>query len=83
MSLITPPFRGSIGPPVSHWPDLSKGDCVQVFQGPRTVASGAVDMVALDGSVLWLIQDRGLGRTLLLRTDGLSVYRRPRPKTSQ
>lgn len=83
MSLIIPPLRGMVGRAVTHWPDLSRGDCVQVCQGPRTVASGTVDMVALDGSVLWLIQDRGLGRTLLLRADGFSVYRRPSGKASQ
>jgi len=42
----------------------------------RAVTSGRIDMLAMDGSVLWLQQDEGKGRALFLHSDGLRVYRR-------
>jgi hypothetical protein len=41
------------------------------------MTSGRIDMLSLDGSVLWLQQDEGKGRALFLHSDGLRVYRRP------
>jgi hypothetical protein len=45
------------------------------------MAAGRIDMLALDGSVLWLHKVTGNDRSLFLRSDGLRVYclsRRPK-----
>jgi hypothetical protein len=46
------------------------------------MTSGRIDMLSLDGSVLWLQQDEGKGRALFLHSDGLRVYRR-QPSTKK
>lgn len=63
--------------PVPNWCKLSRGDKVEVVTYERTVTSGRIDMLAMDGSVLWLQQDDGKGRALFLHSDGVLVYRRP------
>jgi hypothetical protein len=32
-------------------------------------------LIALDGSVFWIIQKDGMGRTMFCHDDGLSVFR--------
>lgn len=69
---------GSATPePVPNWCTLSRTDEVEIHGQGRAMTSGRIDMLALDGSVLWLQQDEGKGRALFLHSDGLRVYRRP------
>lgn len=56
---------------------LSRTDEVEIYNHGRVMTSGRIDMLSLDGSVLWLQQDEGKGRALFLHSDGLRVYRRP------
>jgi hypothetical protein len=63
--------------PVSNWGKLSRSDEVTVCRDRRKVAAGRVDMVALDGSVFWIIQEDGKGRAMVHRKDGLTVFRKP------
>lgn len=63
--------------PVPNWTKLSRTDHVEIHNHGRVITSGRIDMVALDGSVLWLQQDEGKGRALFLHCDGLRVYRKP------
>jgi hypothetical protein len=51
---------------------------VDLYLHRAGVASGRVDMLAPDGSVLWIIQNGGKGRAMFLHSDGLTVFRRPR-----
>jgi hypothetical protein len=72
------PHTGSRTPePVPNWTKLSRTDQVEIHNHGRVITSGRIDMLAMDGSVLWLQQDEGKGRALFLHSDGLRVYRRP------
>ena len=70
------PFPARV--PVANWATLSPAEEVEIRCNGRTVAAGCVDMRALDGSVIWLIQDGGRGRALFLQGDGVTVFRRAR-----
>lgn len=63
--------------PVPNWSKLSRADDVEIHGHGRAVTTGLIDMLALDGSVLWLQQNDGKGRVLFLHSDGVRVYRRP------
>jgi hypothetical protein len=49
-----------------------------VHRNGKTLTSGRVDMLALDGSVFWLIQDNGKGRAMFLPDDDVMVFRHKR-----
>jgi hypothetical protein len=55
---------------------------VEIHRQGQPIASGRIDMLALDGSLLWLQQDDGKGRALFLLSDGLRVYRLPAPRNA-
>ena len=77
-SRIANPHTGSSRPePIHNWCSLSRTDEVEIYNHGRVMTSGRIDMLSLDGSVLWLQQDEGKGRALFLHSDGLRVYRRP------
>jgi hypothetical protein len=46
---------------VPDWSKLSRGD--------GSTAAGLIDMLALDRSVLWVIQDGGRGRVMICSAD--------------
>jgi hypothetical protein len=68
--------------PIRNWSTLSRTDQVEIHYHGRVISSGRIDMLAMDGSVLWLQQDEGQGRALFLHSDGLRVYRR-QPSTKK
>lgn len=70
------PARLSPLEPVPNWCRLSRSDEVTVCRGRRRVTAGRVDMVALDGSVFWIIQEDGKGRAMVHQKDGLAVFRK-------
>jgi len=77
-SRTTTPHTGSPRPgPIPNWSTLSRADQVEIHHHGQVITSGCIDMLAMDGSVLWLQQDDGKGRALFLHSDGLRVYRRP------
>lgn len=63
--------------PIPDWAKLSHDDEISLYLGEQELASGRVDMRALDGSVLWIIHHDGRGRAMFLHNDGLLVFRRP------
>jgi hypothetical protein len=65
--------------PVPNWTKLTRADHVAILHHGEEIATGHVDMLAPDGSVLWLIQDSGRGRALFLHSDDAKVFRRPNP----
>jgi hypothetical protein len=76
-SRSTKPHTASPRPePIPNWSTLSRTDEVEIHNHGQVVASGRIDMLAMDGSVLWLQLDDGQGRALFLHSDGLRVYRR-------
>jgi hypothetical protein len=62
--------------PIPNWCTLSRADHVEIYKHGKAIAAGRIDMLALDGSVLWLRKDAGNDRALFLHSDGLRVYRR-------
>ncbi len=82
MALIPAPKRETSttrpGEPIANWCRLSKGDTVDIFGTHGALASGQIDMLSCDGSMLWIIEDEGRGRTLFLYDDGVRVRRRLR-----
>lgn len=50
---------------------------VQITAGGRTLREGQVDMVADDGTVLWMARDGVFERQLVLRSDGVEAWIRP------
>jgi len=54
---------------VPDWSKLSRGDVVRVFRRDGGAVAGVIDMVALDRSVLWVIQDDGRGRVMICSAD--------------
>lgn len=63
---------------LTNWSSLSRGDEVEIYKHGELIAAGRIDMLALDGSILWLHKDTGNDRSLFLHSDGLRVYRRGR-----
>ena len=55
--------------PVPDWSKLSRGDAVRVFRPDGSSMLGQVDMLALDRSVFWIIQDDGGGRVMVCSAD--------------
>jgi hypothetical protein len=61
---------------VPNWCTLSRTDEVEIRQNGRTIATGRIDLLAFDGSMLWIQRDQGKGRALFLHSDGVTVCRR-------
>lgn len=64
--------------PMPNWTKLSRKDEVEIYRHGEFVASGRLDMLALDGSVFWVVQNDGRGRAMFLHSDGFTVLRLPR-----
>ena len=61
--------------PIANWSKLSRADYVQIHQHGEVIATGRIDMLAADGSVLWLHLAGGNERAIFLQSDGLRIYR--------
>ena len=61
--------RPHLSAPVPDWSKLSRGDVVRVFRRDGSSMLGQIDMLALDRSVFWLIQDEGRGRVMVCSAD--------------
>jgi hypothetical protein len=67
--------------PVLNWTKLARQDDLKlVHRNGKTLTSGRVDVLALDGSVFWLIQDNGKGRAMFLPDDDVMVFRHKRER---
>jgi hypothetical protein len=60
---------------ITNWSSLSRADEVEIYKDGEIMAEGRIDMLSMDGSVLWLHKVTGNDRSLFLRSDGLRVYR--------
>ena len=72
----SPTAHAPAADPIPDWSKLSRADEVAVYRHAELVASGRIDMIAIDRSVFWVIQDDGLGRVMCCNGDGLRVFRR-------
>lgn len=68
--------NGQPGELIANWCQLSKGDLIDIYSARGDRTSGEVDMLGAGGSIVWLIQSGGLGRTLFLHEDGFKIRRR-------
>jgi hypothetical protein len=73
-TLTAPNARIHSHQPILNWCSLLRAEEVLVYRQDRTTIIGRVDMVALDGSVFWIMDD-GNQRTMIHRNDGPKVYR--------
>ena len=66
--------------PVLDWTKLAREDDLELMQrNGEVLTTGRVDMIALDGSVLWLHQDDGKGRAMFLPSEDYMVLRHRKP----
>lgn len=56
------------------WTSLEKGEPIEIIGRDGVTHRGVVDDVMDDGSVLWLWQDEGRGRTFYLQSDGHEIH---------
>ncbi|MFI2565208.1 hypothetical protein [Paenarthrobacter sp. NPDC018779] len=75
MSLHTSTRNTFPARPVPNWSKLSRNDRVQVFHRDGRVTSGQIEMISVDRSVFWLIQDDGQGRLMVCRSDKPQVIK--------
>jgi hypothetical protein len=70
--------------PVLNWAQLARKDEVELMhRSGKTIASGRIDTIALDGSVFWIIHNDGRGRSLVLPQEDVLVYRYGRPRNGR
>jgi hypothetical protein len=55
--------------PVPNWSRLTRDDVVQVLGKDGTATTGRIDMIAVDRSVFWIIQNDGRGRVMVCSAD--------------
>lgn len=73
--------RANGGPPtrqdgfVTDWAGLHPGEQVQVYRDAEMLAAGTVDATMPDGTGVWLMQHKGLGRRLYNRCEDLRIAR--------
>lgn len=65
--------RHSQGQKRLSWTDIGAGDSVEVIARGR-ILSGIVDCIMQDGSIFWLWQSDGSGRTAIHEIDHPAVY---------
>ncbi|MFF1831982.1 hypothetical protein [Paenarthrobacter sp. NPDC058040] len=59
--------------PIPDWSKLRRDDHVTVLRTDGQTVAGRIDMIAIDRTLFWLFQDRGLGRVLVTRSETRSV----------
>lgn len=64
--------------PVHDWTELRHADAVEFCRDGLAITTGKIDVCSPDGTVLWILQDHGLGRVMIHQSDGFAVYRHPR-----
>lgn len=58
---------------VTDWSTLHPGQAVQVFRDAELLTAGTVDATMHDGSAVWLIQHKSLGRRLFHECEELRI----------
>ncbi|MFF2317907.1 hypothetical protein ACFVTE_16745 [Arthrobacter sp. NPDC058097] len=53
---------------------MSRGDTVTVRHRDGKIITGRIEMMAIDRSAFWVIQDAGLGRTMVYGADKPLVH---------
>ena len=54
---------------IPDWSKLARGDRVRVTRQDGTSTCGLIDMLALDRSIFWIIQEGGRGRVMVCSAD--------------
>jgi hypothetical protein len=58
-----------------NWRNYIPGDRVRILRKGHSQAVGRVDDLMPDGSVVWVVQENGMGRTMVLPDEGVSLRR--------
>lgn len=61
---------------IKRWDYLCPRDVIELRRGTDLLGTGQVDEAIPDGSAVWIHLARGLGRVLIHRGDGISIWRR-------
>ena len=65
--------------PVLDWTKLAREDELKLVRlNGKSMASGRIDTIALDGSVFWILHNDGRGRSMVLPEDDVIVFRHRR-----
>jgi hypothetical protein len=62
-------------PALPDWSRLSRNDAVRVLRADGSSLSGQIDLIAIDRSVFWMIQDSGLGRVMICSAESPVVIK--------
>jgi len=54
---------------IPDWSKLTRGDLVRVARRDGSAITGSIDMLAMDRSVFWVIQEGGRGRVMVCSAD--------------
>ncbi|MBT8163614.1 MULTISPECIES: hypothetical protein [Arthrobacter] len=61
--------------PLPDWSKLARNDTVSVLRRDGSVAAGRIDMINVDRTIFWLIQNDGRGRIMICHDDSPSVLK--------
>jgi hypothetical protein len=60
---------------MKHWKYLWREEFIELRRGNRVTATGWVDDLTPDGTIIWICLAGGMGRTMIHRNDGLDIWR--------
>ncbi|WP_159706571.1 hypothetical protein [Arthrobacter sp. 18067] len=61
---------------MTHWKYLWRREFVELRRGGVVTGAGWVDELAMDGTILWIHRNDGMGRTMIDRLhDGIDIWR--------
>jgi hypothetical protein len=60
---------------MTQWKYLWPEEFVELSRGGRVTATGWVDDLTPDGTIIWICLTGGMGRVMIHRSDGLDIWR--------
>lgn len=60
---------------MTQWKYLWRDEFVELRRGDRVTATGWVDDLTPDGTIIWICLTGGMGRVMIHRSDGLDIWR--------
>jgi hypothetical protein len=60
---------------MTQWKYLWRQEFVELRRGARVTATGWVDDLTPDGTIIWICLSGGMGRVMIHRSDGVDIWR--------
>ena len=60
---------------MTHWKYLWLEEFVELRRAGRVTATGWVDDLTADGTIIWIYLKEGRGRVMIHRNDGFDIWR--------